>query len=72
MVHIVENNVFKSYSPCKIVSLIQTLKSSKTCQKRLSNASHITVHLFGKRLQKHVILEKSFLESAKLATMQRL
>ena len=41
---------YKRYSLCKLLSLSQKIKFSKTCQKRLYN--HIRVVLWNKRLQK--------------------
>ena len=44
------------YSPCKIVSLGQNLKTEKRCEKRLCD--HIRVVVFRNRSRKHLIFEK--------------
>ena len=57
---------------CKIVTLEEKLKFSKTCQKQLQN--HIKLVLCKKQLQKKPTIRKmtTFQKSLKLATMQRL
>ena len=60
-----------NFGLCKMVSLAQKLKFSKTCQKRLHN--HIRVVLCKKQLQKTPNIREmaTCLKSLNLATIQR-